>query len=117
MGQCTGSKGAGQSPVRCADLLRHPQVEAISTDNGLSKIFSDLNVAAVIRPEQVGSLSALEILRVVGELPCDKVIILPNHRNIFETALTIPPLTKKSVAVIPAENIPQGISRHDSLCA
>lgn len=85
-------------------------VVTVTTGDGLSRVFSNLNAAAVIQPEQTDSLSALEVLRIVEELPCDKVIILPNHKNILETALAVPPLTKKSVAVIPAKNIPQGIA-------
>ncbi len=85
-------------------------VVAISTGDGLSRVFTDLNAAAVIQPEQIDSLSALEILRIVEELPIDKVVILPNHRKVLETALTVPPLTKKSVTVIPTKNIPQGIA-------
>lgn len=85
-------------------------VVAVSTGESLSKIFSDLNAAAVIQPDSIDSLSALEIVRIVEELPCDRVIILPNHKSVLETALTVPPLTKKSVSVIPAKNIPQGIA-------
>jgi len=85
-------------------------VVAITTSKGLSKIFSDLGAAAVIQQEQVTELTALEILRIIDQLPADKIILLPNHRQMLETALNVPSLTKKQVAVVPTKSIPQGIA-------
>lgn len=85
-------------------------VVAVTSSKEQSKIFSNLGVAAIIQQERITELTALEILRIIEELPVDKVILLPNHREVIETALAVSPLTKKQVAVVPAKNIPQGIA-------
>ncbi|GAI29368.1 unnamed protein product, partial [marine sediment metagenome] len=40
----------------------------------------------------------------------DKVIILPNNKNIVLTAEQVQSLTQKSIKVVPAKTIPQGVA-------
>jgi hypothetical protein len=40
----------------------------------------------------------------------DKVIVLPNNKNIILTANQIKPLTQKTVEIIPTKTIPQGVA-------
>lgn len=85
-------------------------VVAITNGSGLSKIFADLGAAAIIQQEPVTELTTLEVLRIIEELPTDKIILLPNYRQITEIVQSVPPLTKKLVNIVPARNIPQGIA-------
>jgi len=43
-------------------------------------------------------------------VPSDKVIILPNNKNIVLTARQVESLTNKSIKVVPVEPIPQGVA-------
>jgi dihydroxyacetone kinase-like predicted kinase len=54
--------------------------------------------------------STKDILQAVEQAPSDKVILLPNNKNIILTAKQVKPLTKKMVEIIPTETIPQGIA-------
>jgi hypothetical protein len=54
--------------------------------------------------------STKDIYTAVEEAPSDKVIILPNNKNIILTAEQVKPLTKKTIEIIPTETIPQGIA-------
>ena len=54
--------------------------------------------------------STEQILKAIEELPTDKVIILPNNKNIILSAQNAIGQTKKKTAVIRSKNIPQGIT-------
>ncbi len=54
--------------------------------------------------------STEEILHAFENLPTDKIIILPNNKNIIMAAQSAVSITVKKVAVIPSKNVPQGLS-------
>jgi uncharacterized protein len=88
----------------------HASVVAVVNGDGMLKVFSDLNVSAIVPGGQTMNPSTLDILQAVEGVPSDKVLILPNNKNIIPTACLVQTLTKKTVKVIPTETIPQGIS-------
>ena len=84
-------------------------VIAISPGTGISKIFHSLGITKVVSGGQTMNPSTNDILQSFKDLPTDKVIILPNNKNIVMAAEATKKLTDKSVAVIPTKNIPQGL--------
>ena len=54
--------------------------------------------------------STEEILQAFENLPTDKIIILPNNKNIILAAQQTASVTVKKVAVIPCTSVPQGLS-------
>ena len=54
--------------------------------------------------------STQEIIRSFENLPSDKIIILPNNKNIYMAAKAAADLTVKKVAVVPSHTIPQGLA-------
>lgn len=85
-------------------------VIAVSPGEGISKILAGLGVNAIIAGGQTMNPSTEQILKAVEELPTDKVIILPNNKNIILSANNAISQTDKKVAVIRSKNIAQGIS-------
>jgi hypothetical protein len=85
-------------------------VVAVSPGPGLTRIFASLGVAAIISGGQSMNPSIKEILASFENLPTDKVIILPNNKNILLAANEAASMTVKQVAVIPTISIPQGLS-------
>ena len=85
-------------------------VVAVSPGIGLSRIFASLGVAAVVQGGQSMNPSIKEILAAFENLPTDKVIILPNNKNIIMAAKEAASMTVKNVAVIPTITVPQGLS-------
>jgi uncharacterized protein len=85
-------------------------VVAISPGSGISRIFASLGVAAVTEGGQTMNPSTKDILNAFENLPTDKVIILPNNKNIIMAAQSAAKMTVKNVAVIPTTNIPQGLN-------
>ncbi|GAP20066.1 DAK2 domain-containing protein [Leptolinea tardivitalis] len=88
----------------------HIAVVAVSPGKGISRIFASLGVAAIVEGGQTMNPSTEEILHALENLPTDKIIILPNNKNIVMAAQTAASVTVKKVAVIPAKTVPQGLS-------
>jgi len=85
-------------------------VVVVSPGRGLSRIFASLGVAAVVEGGQTMNPSTQEILAAFENLPTDKVIILPNNKNIILAANQAKDVTVKSVAVVASRTVPQGLS-------
>jgi uncharacterized protein len=85
-------------------------VVAISPGLGISRIFGSLGVAAIVEGGQTMNPSTEEILHAFENLPTDKIIILPNNKNIILTSEAASTMTVKKVAVIPSKTVPQGLS-------
>jgi DAK2 domain fusion protein YloV len=85
-------------------------VVTVSPGPGLSRIFASLGVAAIVEGGQTMNPSTQEILAAFENLPTDKVIILPNNKNIIMAANQAKDVTVKNVQVVPSRNIPQGLS-------
>lgn len=85
-------------------------VVVVSPGFGLSKIFASLGAAAIVDGGQTMNPSTEEILKAFEDMPTDKIIILPNNKNIVLAAQTAASVSVKQVKVIPSKNIPQGLS-------
>ena len=85
-------------------------VIAASPGHGIAKIFASLGVAGVVKGGQTMNPSTEEILASFENLPTDKIIILPNNKNIILAAQAASTMSDKKVAVIPCKSVPQGIS-------
>jgi DAK2 domain fusion protein YloV len=85
-------------------------VVAVSPGAGLSRIFASLGVASIVEGGQTMNPSTQEILAAFENLPTDKIIILPNNKNIVMAANQAKEVTVKNVAVVPSKTIPQGLA-------
>ena len=85
-------------------------VVAVSPGAGIERVFASLGVAAIVEGGQTMNPSTQEIIYAFENLPTDKIIILPNNKNIILTAEAAATLTVKNVAVIPTHSVPQGLA-------
>lgn len=85
-------------------------VVTVSPGHGISRIFASLGVSAIVSGGQSMNPSIKEILAAFENLPTDKVIILPNNKNIILAAEKAASVTVKNVQVIPTINVPQGLA-------
>jgi DAK2 domain fusion protein YloV len=90
-------------------------VVVVSPGTGLSRIFASLGVAAIVPGGQTMNPSTQDILNSFENLPTDKIIILPNNKNIILAANQAKEVTVKKVAVVPTRNVPQGLAAMLSL--
>ncbi len=85
-------------------------VVAVSPGPGISRVFASLGVAAIVEGGQTMNPSTQEILAAFENLPTDKIIILPNNKNIIMAAQSAAELTVKHAIVIPTRTVPQGLA-------
>ncbi|MFN8401265.1 MAG: DAK2 domain-containing protein [Anaerolineales bacterium] len=85
-------------------------VVVVSPGTGISRIFASLGVAAVVAGGQTMNPSTQDILSSFENMPTDKVIILPNNKNIVMAANQAKDVTVKSVQVVPTRTVPQGLA-------
>lgn len=90
-------------------------VVVVSPGAGLSRIFASLGVAAVVEGGQTMNPSTQDILNSFENFPTDKIIILPNNKNIIMAANQAKEVTVKQVAVVPSRTVPQGLAAMLSL--
>ncbi len=85
-------------------------VVAVASGNGVREVLRSLGAAAVVSGGQTMNPSVQEILQAVESVPSQKVVLLPNNKNIIPTASQVQPLTSKEVAVVPTRTFPQGVA-------
>jgi len=84
-------------------------VVAVAFGEGMIRLYESLG-AVVVKGGQTMNPSVKEILACVEAVEPDKVVLLPNNKNIILTATQIKELTKKSVEMVPTRTLPQGIT-------
>jgi dihydroxyacetone kinase-like predicted kinase len=85
-------------------------VVAVAAGAGLAGVFRSLGAAYVVNGGQTNNPSTEEIYRAIEQLPTDKVIVLPNNKNIFLAAEAARELSAKQVSVVHSRSVPQGIA-------
>lgn len=102
---------AGSTKLELANIEQGQiAVVVVSPGPGLSRIFASLGVAAIVAGGQTMNPSTKDILDSFENLPTDKVIILPNNKNIVLAAQQAKEVTTKNVYVVPSKTIPQGLA-------
>ena len=84
---------------------------AISAGDGISNIFKDIMVDAIIEGGQSMNPSASDIADAVARINAENVFVFPNNKNIILAAEQAKSLVEnKTLHVIPTKNIPQGFA-------
>ncbi|MEW6244978.1 MAG: DAK2 domain-containing protein [Bacillota bacterium] len=85
-------------------------VAAVAVGDGLTEIFRSLGADQIINGGQTMNPATEDVLRAIENVPADKVIVLPNNKNVILSAEQAKKLSKKEVYVVPSRNVPQGIA-------
>ncbi len=90
---------------------KHIGMMAVSAGDGITTIFKDLMVDAIIEGGQSMNPSASDIADAAARVNADNVFVFPNNKNIILAAEQAKSLVEnKTLHVIPTKNIPQGFS-------
>lgn len=89
-------------------------VVAVSPGPGIARVFASLGAAAIVEGGQTMNPSTQEIMHSFENLPTDKILILPNNKNIIlaaqAAAQAAAQVMDKKVTIIPSRTVPQGLS-------
>ena len=109
-------QSSSRQPIKFSDVeAGQIAVVTVSPGKGLTRIFASLGVAAVVAGGQTMNPSTQDILAAFENLPTNKVIILPNNKNIIMAANQAKEVTVKEVEVVPSRTVPQGLAAMLSL--
>ncbi len=93
---------------------RMPEVDtaivAVVAGDGLAEVFTSLGTSAIVPGGQTMNPSTKEILQAVKSVSSQKVIILPNNKNVVLTAQQVQKLADKQIEIIPTQTVPQGVA-------
>jgi len=107
-GDSTADESASQ--VNPGDIA----VVAVAPGDGLGRVLRDLGVAMIVAGGQTMNPSTEELLQAAENLPTDKIVILPNNKNILLAAEQAAQIANnkgdRHVVVIPTRTVPQGIT-------
>jgi DAK2 domain fusion protein YloV len=95
---------------RLPDMTIDIGTVAVVPGDGLAEVFKSLGTTITVAGGQTMNPSTKDLLQAIESAPSDKVIILPNNKNIVATANQVQELTGKTIAVIPTTTVPQGVS-------
>jgi DAK2 domain fusion protein YloV len=111
------SRAPAQVPSIPPVLLETPKLEpgqigvvAVVPGLGITQVFESLGVAKVISGGQTMNPSTEEILAAIEDIETDKIIVLPNNKNIIMAARNACDMSDKQAQVVPTRTIPQGVS-------
>jgi len=85
-------------------------VVAVSTGDGIKRIFRSLGVQVLVTGGQTMNPSTQQLLEAVDAANADQVVILPNNKNIIPVAEQVDALSSKSVRVVKTRGIAEGFA-------
>lgn len=85
-------------------------VVAVAAGAGIATVLKSLGVDVIVEGGQTMNPSTEDLAAAANSIACDKVIILPNNKNIIMAAEQVKELTKKEIVVVRSQSIPQGLS-------
>lgn len=84
-------------------------IVAVAAGEGMEKVFRSLGATKIVKGGQTMNPSTADLLEAVDSLPMDKVIILPNNKNVVMASEQAADMSDKEVAVVPTKSLPQGV--------
>lgn len=85
-------------------------VVGVALGKGMKEVFRSSGATAVVSGGQTMNPSVRELVTAVESVPSDKVLLLPNNKNVILTASQAQQLTSKQLVVVPTRTLPQGIA-------
>ena len=85
-------------------------IVTVAMGEGIKTLFESLGATVVIEGGQTMNPSTQDITDAINEAHAEKVLILPNNKNITMAAEQAAEIADKEVGVVPTKSIPQGIS-------
>ena len=99
-----------RSPTVTVEELSGIAVVAVAPGPGLEEVFRSMGASAVVRGGQSMNPSIQELLEAIESVGSDRVILLPNNKNVQLAAEQAVRLTKRQVRIVPTRTVPQGIA-------
>ncbi|WP_102346979.1 DAK2 domain-containing protein [Bacillus sp. Marseille-P3661] len=85
-------------------------IVAVAMGNGIADLFRSLGADEVIEGGQTMNPSTEDIVQAIQKVNAEKIIILPNNKNIIMAASQAASVVDEEVIVVPSKTVPQGMT-------
>ncbi|MFJ7730479.1 DAK2 domain-containing protein [Lysinibacillus sp. NPDC097231] len=100
-----------KAPTPAKKAEKHPYaIVTIAMGEGVAELLRSIGASYVIEGGQTMNPSTEDIVKAVQEIGAEKVLILPNNKNIVMAAEQAVELLDIEAAVVPTKTIPQGMA-------
>ncbi|WP_249645910.1 MULTISPECIES: DAK2 domain-containing protein [unclassified Lysinibacillus] len=100
-----------RAPTTAKKVEKHPYaIVTIAMGEGVAELLRSIGASYVIEGGQTMNPSTEDIVKAVQEIGAEKVLILPNNKNIVMAAEQAVELLEIDAAVVPTKTIPQGMA-------
>ncbi|MFJ7913426.1 MULTISPECIES: DAK2 domain-containing protein [unclassified Lysinibacillus] len=100
-----------KAPSSAKKAEKHPYaIVTIAMGEGVAELLRSIGASYVIEGGQTMNPSTEDIVKAVKEIGAEKVLILPNNKNIVMAAEQAVELLDIEAAVVPTKTIPQGMA-------
>ena len=100
-----------KAPAQVKKVEKHPYaIVTIAMGEGVAELLRSIGASYVIEGGQTMNPSTEDIVKAVKEIGAEKVLILPNNKNIVMAAEQAVELLDIEAAVVPTKTIPQGMA-------
>ncbi|WP_062105112.1 DAK2 domain-containing protein [Bacillus niameyensis] len=83
---------------------------AVSMGSGIAQLFKSVGAAEVIEGGQTMNPSTEDIMNAIQAANAEKIILLPNNKNIIMAAEQAAEIADMEVFVVPTKTVPQGLA-------
>lgn len=101
---------APQAPAKKQKTKVPYAIVTIAMGEGISNLLRSIGASYVIEGGQTMNPSTEDIVKAVQEIGAERVLILPNNKNIIMAAEQAVELLEIEAAVVPTKTIPQGMA-------
>ncbi|HJF31508.1 MAG TPA: DAK2 domain-containing protein [Sporosarcina psychrophila] len=93
------------------EAVKHPYaVVTVAMGAGISNLLKSVGASAVIEGGQTMNPSTEDIVKAIEEVGAERVLILPNNKNIIMAAQQAAEIVGIEAAVVPTKTVPEGLA-------
>ena len=93
------------------EIVKHPYaVVTVAMGSGIADLLKSVGASAVIEGGQTMNPSTEDIVKAIKEVGAERVIILPNNKNIIMAAEQAAEVIGIEAAVVPTKTVPEGLA-------
>ncbi|WP_153720466.1 DAK2 domain-containing protein [Sporosarcina cascadiensis] len=85
-------------------------IVTVSMGSGIAELLKSIGASAVIEGGQTMNPSTEDIVKAIQEIGAEKVLILPNNKNIVMAAEQAAEVLEIEAAVVPTTSVPEGLA-------
>ncbi|WP_342509386.1 DAK2 domain-containing protein [Sporosarcina sp. FSL K6-2383] len=106
VGENYSTENTAQKPA-----VKHPYaVVTVAMGSGIANLLRSVGASAVIEGGQTMNPSTEDIVKAIQEVGAERVLILPNNKNIIMAAEQAAEVVGIEAAVVPTKTVPEGLA-------